>query len=201
MSHWRSDTTTVYEGGDCNRIPTLHHAKTPQVPNNPRPTIFTARKHRNTDEVVELVNAFFLRHWPFKNKKQEQRFIDEGYAWFVCINCPMSLDERMHWGCQLLATGFLIDDLLDRMSIEEGKEHQENVIKCASGTILPDREIPAQWIMFDLFEEMRATDRPLADELLKPTIDFLRAQVDGNRMKRMNLDEYFAYRNADLGKG
>ena len=69
------------------------------------------------------------------------------------------------------------------------------------GIILPDRKIPAQWIMFDLFEEMRATDRPLADELLKPTIDFLRAQVDGNRMKRMNLDEYFAYRNADLGKG
>ncbi|KAI0572701.1 Aristolochene synthase [Pyrenophora tritici-repentis] len=201
MSHWRSDTTTVYESGDCNRIPTLHHAKPPQVPNDPRPTIFTARKHRNTDEVVELVNAFFLKNWPFKNKKQEQRFIDEGYAWFVCINCPMSLDERMHWGCQLLATGFLIDDLLDRMSIEEGKEHQENVIKCASGIILPDRKIPAQWIMFDLFEEMRATDRPLADELLKPTVDFLRAQVDGNRMKRMNLDEYFAYRDADLGKG
>ena len=39
--------------------------------------------------------------------------------------------------------------------------------------------------MFDLFEEMRATDRPLADEMLKPTIDFLRAQVDDNRMKRI----------------
>ncbi|KAG9387024.1 Aristolochene synthase [Pyrenophora tritici-repentis] len=30
------------------------------------------------------------------------------------------------------------------------------------------------------------------DELLKPTVDFLRAQVDGNRTKRMSLDEYFA---------
>jgi aristolochene synthase len=160
-----------------------------------------ARKHPNADEVVKQVNDFFLENWPFRTEKHRKRFVDEGYAWFVCINCPLSLDERMHWGCRLLTTGFLIDDLLDRMSVEDGVAHNMKVIECARGNLLPDRNMPAQFIMFDLFESMREVDKQLADELLEPTIDFLVAQADGNRMKPMNLKEYFDYRDADLGKG
>ena len=62
-------------------------------------------------------------------------------------------------------------------------------------------EIDCHCIMFDLFKNMREVDKQLADELLKPTIAFLVAQADGNRMKPMNLKESFAYRDADLGKG
>lgn len=65
----------------------------------------------------------------------------------------------MHWGCRLLTTGFLIDDLLDRMSIENGVAHNIKVIECACGNLLPDRNIPAQFIMFDLFESMRKVDK------------------------------------------
>jgi aristolochene synthase len=206
MSHCNSDTTTINRyhtppKNDSRSYTPPPAPKASQVPGDLRPTIFTARKHPNTNEVVKHVNNFFLEHWPFKNDKQRERFVDEGYAWFVCINCPMSLDERMHWGCRLLTTGFLIDDLLDRMSVEEGVAHQVKVVGCARGNLLPDRNIPAQWIMYDLFEEMRAVDKQLADELLEPTIDFLVAQADGDRMKPMNLKEYFDYRDADLGKG
>jgi aristolochene synthase len=208
MSNWNSDTTTIHgyhtppkESGRSYTPPPPPAPKVSQVPDDLRPTTFTARKHPHTDEVVKQVNDFFLEHWPFKNDMQRKRFVDEGYAWFVCINCPMSLDERMHWGCRLLTTGFLIDDLLDRMSVQEGVAHQAKVIECARGNLLPDRSIPSQWIMYDLFEDMRAVDKQLADELLEPTIDFLIAQADGNRMKPMNLKEYFEYRDADLGKG
>lgn len=107
----------------------------------------------------------------------------------------------MHWGCRLLTLGFLIDDALDRMSVAQGVEYNAKVIECARGTLLPDRTMPAQWMMYDLFECMRAVDKPLADELLIPTIDFLLAQVDESRTKPMALQEYFEYRDADLGKG
>ncbi|KAJ5156102.1 hypothetical protein N7492_008905 [Penicillium capsulatum] len=172
-----------------------------QIPEDLAPTILEARKHPNSVAVVNEVNEFYLKSWPFKTEKHAQRFVDEGFAWFVCINCPLSLDERMHWGCRLLTIGFLIDDVLDRMSVEEGVEHNSQVIECARGTLLPDRNQPAQWIMYDLFEDMRAVDKRLADELLEPTIEFLVAQADGNRMKPMSLREYFEYRDADLGKG
>jgi aristolochene synthase len=206
MSQKSSETIAVH--GYSSPPKTNSRSSTPppapensQVPKDLRPTILTARKHPNADEVVKQVNDFFLENWPFQTEKHRKRFVNEGYAWFVCINCPLSLDERMHWGCRLLTTGFLIDDLLDRMSVEDGVAHNMKVIECARGNLLPDRNIPAQFIMFDLFKNMREVDKQLADELLKPTIDFLVAQADGNRMKPMNLKEYFAYRDADLGKG
>ena len=213
MYQLASDTITVH------RITIVHGYQTPpkidtsrsytppptpagsQVPMDLRPTILTARKHANTDEVVKQVNDFFLEHWPFKTEKHRRRFVDEGYAWFVSINCPMSLNERMHWGSRLLTTGFLIDDLLDRISVEESVARNFKVIECARGNLLPNRNVPAQRIMYDLFEDMRAVDRQFADELLEPTIDFLVAQADEQRMKPMTLKEYFDYRDADLVKG
>ncbi|RYP08311.1 hypothetical protein DL764_001980 [Monosporascus ibericus] len=205
MSTWLSNSVEppAYQTFASN----CGHSSTPppapktsaHYPADVRPTILTAQKHTNTAKVVKQVNDFFLENWPFKTEKHRRRFVDEGYAWSVCLNCPLSLDERMHWGCRLLTIGFLIDDLLDSMSVKEGVAYNSNVIECARGN-LPDRNVPGQWIMYDLFEGMRAVDKKLADELLGPTIDFLLAQVDGNRIKPMTLNEYFDYREADLGK-
>lgn len=113
----------------------------------------------------------------------------------------MGLDDRMVGVCKFLTTGFLIDDMLDRMSVEEGKAHNTVVIACCRGERLPDREKPAQWIMYDLFEEFRKIDKELADMLLGYTIDFFVAQTDADRSKPKSLKDYFEYRHADLGKG
>lgn len=118
----------------------------------------------------------------------------------MCIMCPQSLDDRMTWGCRLLTAGFLIDDLIDRMSVDEGTKQNNLVIECCRGTQLPDRNQPAQWIMYDLFESMRAIDKVLADDLLQHMIEFLVAQADGTRSKPMTLEAYFKYRYNDLGK-
>jgi aristolochene synthase len=87
------------------------------------------------------------------------------------------------------------------MSLEDGVAHNMKIVECARGTLLPDRNIPVRYIMFDIFEGMRQVDVQLVDAVLQPTIDLLLAQVDGTRMKSMNLKEYFVYRIADLGKG
>jgi aristolochene synthase len=207
MSTWLANgiATPAYQslvktGGHSNTPPPAPKTSA-HYPAGLRPTTLTAEKHPNTAEVVKQVNDFYLENWPFKTEKHRKRFVDEGYAWFVCLNCPLSLDERMHWGCRLLTIGFLIDDVLDSMSVEDGVAYNSKVIECARGNLLPDRNVPGQWIMYDLFEGMRAVDKQLADELLEPTIDFLLAQVDGNRIKPMTLNEYFDYRDADLGKG
>lgn len=154
-----------------------------QLPKHIRPTILMPQKHPLTDEVVKEVNDFFLENWPFRTEKHRARFVKEGYAWVLC-----------------LYAGFLIDDLLDRMSMEEGVAFNETIIQCCKSEVLPDRSVPAQWIMYDLFNEMRALDKPLADALLEHTIDFLRGQVNKDRSKPMDLQEYFVLRNDDLGK-
>jgi hypothetical protein len=182
-------------------VPPPAPTELPYLPKELRPTLLTARLHPRTGEIVDECHNFFLQHWPFKTETHKKRFCDEGYAWFNCILCPMGLDDRMVGVCKFLTTGFLIDDMLDRMSVEEGKAHNAVVIACCRGERLPDREKPAQWIMYDLFQEFRAIDKALADMLLKYTIDFFIAQTDADRSNIKSLQDYFEYRYADLGKG
>lgn len=184
-----------------SRIPPPAPTELPYLPRELRPTRVTAELHPRTQEIVDECHDFFLKNWPFKTETHKKRFCDEGYAWFNCILCPMGLDDRMVGVCKFLTTGFLIDDMLDRMSVEEGKAHNAIVIECCRGERLPDREKPAQWIMYDLFQEFRRIDKELSDMLLKYTIDFFTAQTDADRSNIKNLQGYFEYRHADLGKG
>lgn len=54
--------------------------------------------------------------------------------------------------------------------------------------------------MYDLWEEMRAHDRKLADEILEPTFTFMKAQTDSSRLSINELGEYLEYREKDVGK-
>ncbi|KAI1923673.1 hypothetical protein LOZ12_000132 [Ophidiomyces ophidiicola] len=171
-----------------------------QLPNDLSPATLSTRKHPKSEEVVKQVIDFFLQSWKFKNEENKKSFVNQSQPWFIALSCPLSLDERLHWGCQLMTFDFLVDDVLDSMSVEEGLEYTSRIMECASGKRLPDRNVPAEWIAYDLFEEMRAADKQLADELLDDTLEILTIQADPKRLARMNLHEYFAFREVDMGK-
>ncbi|KAL9072101.1 MAG: hypothetical protein Q9157_005227 [Trypethelium eluteriae] len=48
---------------------------------------------------------------------------------------------------------------------------------------------------------MRKHDLDMANEILEPVFTFMRAQTDAKRLRRMDLKEYFEYRERDVGKG
>ena len=60
--------------------------------------------------------------------------------------------------------------------------------------------IPAEFIIYDLWESMREHDRELADEVLEPTFVFMRSQTDRARLHIKELGEYLQYREKDVGK-
>jgi aristolochene synthase len=68
------------------------------------------------------------------------------------------------------------------------------------GTKLPDREIPAEYISYDLWEAMRLCDKKLADEMLEPVFIFMRSQTDPQRKGDFSLGKYLKYRECDVGK-
>lgn len=65
---------------------------------------------------------------------------------------------------------------------------------------MPDRSVLEEWMMFDLWESMRAHDKVMADEVLEPTFVFMRAQTDRTRADSMSLGTYFEHREKDVGK-
>jgi aristolochene synthase len=86
------------------------------------------------------------------------------------------------------------------MSLDEGSKYNENLIPISRGDVLPNRDIPVEWITYDLWESMRAYDKPLADEILEPVFTFMRAQTDKLRLTIQGLGPYLEYRERDVGK-
>lgn len=176
--------------------------KNAQLPLDLRPTIFTPCTHPKTDQVSARVGVFFITHWPFKNDEPKERFLKDCYTLVACINCPLSLDERLHFGCRLLTINFLIDDMLESISVEERVFHQNMLVESARGTFQPNENAPVQQrTMYCLFRDMREVDAELADKLLGATIDFLVTQAHIPRKTPTNLKDYLEYRSAKLGKG
>ena len=91
-------------------------------------------------------------------------------------------------------------DLLEDMSFEAGKAYNEKLMPISRGDVLPDRNVPVEYITYDLWESMRACDRKLADEILEPVFTFMRAQTDPRRKDTMELGAYLEYRERDVGK-
>ncbi|OCL11144.1 Aristolochene synthase [Glonium stellatum] len=156
--------------------------------------------HPRAEEVAREVDGYFLDHWKFPNAKAEKTFVKAGFSRVTCLYFPLAKDDRIHFACRLLTVLFLIDDVLEDMSFAEGEAYNEKLIPISRGDVLPDRSIPAEYILYDLWESMRAHDKELADEILEPTFTFMRAQTDRARLKINELGEYLKYREKDVGK-
>ncbi|KAI1309761.1 Aristolochene synthase in complex with 12,13 Difluorofarnesyl diphosphate [Xylaria venustula] len=171
-----------------------------KIDTEPPSYLQAAQIHPRAQEVIEDVDGYFLKHWPFPGKEAREKFVAAGFSRVTCLYFPKALDDRIHFACRLLTILFLVDDLLEHMSLEDGQAYNNRLMDIARGDILPDRTIAAEYIFYDLWEGMRAHDLKLANEVLEPVFVFMRAQTDPTRLKPMNLDEYLQYREKDVGK-
>ncbi|KAI9168056.1 Aristolochene synthase [Paramyrothecium foliicola] len=161
---------------------------------------WTPLAHPRVEEVAKEVDGYFLKHWNFPNAKAKRVFVNAGFSNVTCLYYPLAKDDRIHFACRLLTLLFLIDDILEELSFEDGSAYNEKLIPIARGEVLPDRNIPVEWITYDLWESMRACDKELADEVLEPTFLFMRAQTDKVRLEITELGHYLEYREKDVGK-
>ncbi|KNG46670.1 aristolochene synthase [Stemphylium lycopersici] len=120
---------------------------------------------------------------------------------FTELEENLTLDNRIALACRLITLLFLIDDQLEFMSLEEGSAYNEHLIGISGGTTRPNHSIPVEWITYDLWNDMRACDIELADDMKEPVFAFMRAQVDTKRLCVKTLGEYLEYRERDVGQG
>ncbi|KAI1818683.1 Aristolochene synthase [Poronia punctata] len=170
-----------------------------QIPDVP-PTYLKPSWHPNMDEIIREVDQYFLDNWGFTSEKERKKFVVAGFSRVTCMYYPMADDERIAMACKLLTILFLIDDLLEDMSFEDGEAYNNALMPIMRGEVLPNRAIPAEFIMWDLWESMRALDHDLANSILEPTFVFMRAQTDRERKKIKGFGSYLIYRERDVGK-
>ncbi|KAM4067572.1 aristolochene synthase [Hirsutella rhossiliensis] len=156
--------------------------------------------HRLVDHVTRDVDSWFLDNWPFPNDNARQGFVNAGFSRVTCLYYPLAKDDRIHFACRLLTILFLVDDILEHMSFEDGEAYNARLMPIARGDVLPDRTIAVEFMFYDLWESMRAHDKELADEVLEPTFVFMRAQTDKARKEIIEIGQYLEYREKDVGK-
>jgi aristolochene synthase len=200
---------------DKKRMPTL-------VKDLPPPSKFHPSVHPHVDSVAAELDDYFLRNWPFRSEKERAKFRAAGFSRVTCLYFPLAMDDRIGFACRLLTVLFLIDgryhltqpwnlivvivsnprskDLLEEMGLDEGSEYNEKLISISRGEIPPDRNIPVEWIMHDLWEDVKACDAVLGEQIMEPVFTFMRAQTDKSRLAIHQLGEYLEYREKDVGQ-
>ncbi|KAI0537285.1 Aristolochene synthase in complex with 12,13-Difluorofarnesyl diphosphate [Xylaria digitata] len=161
---------------------------------------WTAQIHPLHEKVISEVDNFFLQHWPFPDERARGKFVAAGFSRVTCLYFPKALDDRIHYACRLLTLLFLVDDILEYMSLEDGRAYNYKLMPLFQGSSQPNRNVPVEWISYDLWESMRAHDRAMTDDIIEPVFTFMRAQTDATRLAEMGVGQYLEYREADVGK-
>ncbi|KAF4862223.1 Aristolochene synthase [Colletotrichum siamense] len=185
--------------------------------------------HPLVDPVTVEVDAWFLDSWPFPDDKARQKFIAAEFSRVTCLYFPLAKNDSIAFACRLLAILFLIDDVLEYMSLEEGESYNEKLTPLARGNAQPNRKclvslnvgtvtvkpsvlctrsltlrlqgiVPVEAMFYDLWASMREKDRRLADQVLEPTFIFMRARTEKIRTEITEIGRYLQYRERDVGK-
>ena len=85
------------------------------------------------------------------------------------------------------------------MSLENGRLYNARLLALMRGEAQPDRTVAAEWMAYDMWESMRACDASLANTILGPMEDFMKAQTEDTRLQKMNMGEYLEWRGRDVG--
>lgn len=86
------------------------------------------------------------------------------------------------------------------MSFEAGSAYNEKLIPISRGDALPSSQDPVEHITYDLWNNMRACDHDLANDVLEPVFTVMRAQTDKTRVGIKDLGAYLEYRERDVGQ-
>ncbi|KAJ5139222.1 Aristolochene synthase [Penicillium bovifimosum] len=90
-------------------------------------------------------------------------------------------------------------DLLEDMSLEDGKAYNDKLMPIGMGAVTPDSSIPVEWMFHEIWEGMRSRETMLANSVLEPCFVFMRAQTDKSRQTINELGDYMIYRERDVG--
>ncbi|KAI0490081.1 Aristolochene synthase [Xylaria cf. heliscus] len=171
-----------------------------KVSDNIPPSLFTVKCHPRVKQINAEHDGYFLQYWPFENQKAREKFIACELSTATCLFYPTARDDRIQLIARLITFFFFVDDLLEDMSFDEGLKYNENLISISRGYIWPNRAIPEEWILYDIWESMRAHDKELTEDLIESVVIYLRATTDKIRLDIEGIGPYLKFRERDVGK-
>lgn len=139
---------------------------------------------------------------------------------------PLAHDDRIHDTCKVNTLLFLLDgkpnlppnssnpflnrtyqqtdsspDVVENMSVSDGKKFYRKLIPIAMGQTLPNRSDPYEVITHDIWASMRACDPALTNAVLQQALVCITAQVDEARSSCKDMGALLRHRTKEAGIG
>ncbi|KAK4505977.1 hypothetical protein PRZ48_003942 [Zasmidium cellare] len=130
--------------------------------------------HPLVRDVKMQVDEYVLQNWDFQDDDSRREFVGQNISSVASYYFPSALDDRIYLVSRLLAVLFLIAESLIQFDIDDGEEYIEALEDAVKGHWLPDESIPAVWMLCGIFDEIRAQDYMLADDIIETAFAHLR---------------------------
>ncbi|KAI0424123.1 Aristolochene synthase in complex with 12,13 Difluorofarnesyl diphosphate [Xylaria sp. FL1042] len=156
--------------------------------------------------VADEVNQFFFDVWPFPRERERKKFLGADFPRFVCYYFPTALEDRLKLTYKIVTHLFMVDDIIETMSLKDGRALNDKLIALARGEVQPDRSSSPELIdNIDVHVELCMMFEKVCASAIRiwppqPCFDFMNAQTDPRRLTKMNLEQYLEYRLGDVGK-
>lgn len=82
--------------------------------------------------------------------------------------------------------------------MNDGAAYNERLISISKGDVAPADDSPIEKMVLEIWEDMRAIDKRLSDDIEEPTFVFWRSQNDKSRLEKKSVAEYLKYRELDV---
>lgn len=129
--------------------------------------------HPLRHSLASQVNNQILAHWDFDSETQKHRFLQRDLTGLACLAFPFALDDRIELIARLFSIVYLLGELVAGLEWEDAEECLESLREAVMGYWQPDREQAAVWMLCDLFDEIRAHDYRVVDDIIAATWRYL----------------------------
>ena len=92
-------------------------------------SIFKAKCHPLTDQVVPEVERYFTSNWQFKTEEAKRKFLSQGLIRLACLYNALAVDDRIALACKLTTILFFSDGQLVHTSNQDIRN--ADICRCA----------------------------------------------------------------------
>ncbi|KXT05425.1 hypothetical protein AC578_10990 [Pseudocercospora eumusae] len=147
------------------------------------------------------VNNLILTHWEFDNEVQKQRFLQQDLTGLACLAFPFALEDRIGLIARLFSIVYLLGQLVADLDMEDAEECLDSLQEAVKGYWKPDPDQAPVCMLCDLFDEIRAHDYQVVDDIIAATWKYLDLSIVQRGRSARRMDEVQSFKDSFLAAG
>nr|BBH51514.1 putative sesquiterpene synthase [Clitopilus sp.] len=166
---------------------------------------FRARYHAKSEQVMTVVQDYFVKRWPWRSEQAKQLYIKTNLEEATCICFPTTLDDRIEtvvtWFCYM----HILDDIIEGLEANKATKLVDRLSNIILGTLDPDPEDRLGVMAADVCSRFRLGENDGEEkhglDIISESCKLLRhtSSADSKLQSLSTYDTFIEWRELDVG--